>query len=121
MEAMIALLVGPMVGGAIWLMLSAQLLRFLLGLALLSNAVNLAIFALGGLSYAEPPLTAPGAMAPPEGAGAALPQALILTAIVIGFGLFAFALGLALRAAALFGDDDADAMRDAEPREEPRG
>jgi multicomponent Na+:H+ antiporter subunit C len=103
METAIAPLAGLLTAVAVWLMLTGNLLRFLFGLILVSNAVNLAIFAAGRLTWAEPPLAGADALAPVAGAANALPQALILTAIVIGFGLFAFALALTVRAYAVFG------------------
>jgi multicomponent Na+:H+ antiporter subunit C len=118
MEAALAVLSGFVASVAVWLMLTGNLVRFLFGLTLVSNAVNLAIFAGGRLSWAEPPLSAAGSLAPAEGAANALPQALILTAIVISFGLFAFALALTLRAHALLGSVEPDAQ--AEPPDESR-
>lgn len=111
MEAVLALLSGALVAGAVWLVLSGNLLRFLFGLLLMSNAVNLAIFAAGGLTPSTPPLLGEGGVAPAGEMANALPQALLLTAIVIGFGLFAFALSLTLRAFRVFGHLDADRMR----------
>jgi multicomponent Na+:H+ antiporter subunit C len=98
MEIVLAPLCGLMFGVAVWLMLAGDLVRFLLGFAMVSNAVNLAIVAVGRLSWAAPPLVTPGALAPDPGVANALPQALALTAIVIGFGLFAFILALVFRA-----------------------
>jgi multicomponent Na+:H+ antiporter subunit C len=114
-EPALALLVGLMVGLSVWLMLSGHLLRFLFGIGLLSNAVNLAIFAVGRLRYAAPALIGPEAVAPDGAIANALPQALILTAIVISFGLFAFTLAVVYRARGVFGTLEADALRDAEP------
>lgn len=110
MESMLAILAGVLTASAIWLFLTADLVRYLLGLGLLSNAVNLALFAVGGLSYAAPPLLEPGAVSPPAGSANALPQALILTAIVISFGLLAYALALVARAYRVLGTVDADAF-----------
>ena len=117
MEVALAPLVGLLTAVSLWLMLSGDLVRLVFGLALISNAVNLAIFAAGRLTYAAPPLTPEGAAAPPEAVANALPQALILTAIVISFGLFAFVLALVLRAWRTFGTAEADALRAAEPDE----
>ncbi len=117
MEAALALLVGLLMGVAVWLMLTGELIRFLFGLALISNAVNLAIFAAGRLTYGAPPLVPEGAAAPTEAVANALPQALILTAIVISFGLLAFALALVVRARRAFGTTEADRMRAAEPED----
>lgn len=116
METAIAPLAGLLTAVAVWLMLTGNLLRFLFGLILISNAVNLAIFAAGRMDWGEPPLAAADALAPAAGAANALPQALILTAIVIGFGLFAFALALTVRAYAAFGSIESEALagRDAE-------
>ncbi|WP_212523832.1 Na+/H+ antiporter subunit C [Actibacterium sp. MT2.3-13A] len=116
MEALLALTVGALVAAAIYLMLARSLLRFLFGLVLISNAANLLIFTAGRLTGGAPPLIAEGAEVPAGAVANALPQALILTAIVIGFGLFAFALVLVLRAHAALGTLDSDEMRVAEPR-----
>ena len=117
MEVMLSILVGLLVAAAVYLMLAPNLLRFLFGLILISNAANLAIFASGRLDE-KPPLIPEGAYAPVGHVSNALPQALVLTAIVIGFGLFAFALVLAFRAYDSLGTLDTDEMRVAEPRED---
>jgi multicomponent Na+:H+ antiporter subunit C len=119
MEVVLALLVGILVAASVYLMLGRNLLRFVFGLVLLSNAANLTIFASGRLVRANPPLVPDGLSAPPEVVANALPQALILTAIVIGFGLLAFALALMLRAYRTLGTLNSDDMRDAEPLPEP--
>lgn len=116
METLIALLVGALTAAAMYLMLSGNLLRFLFGLILLSNAANLTIFAAGRLTEGAPPLVPIGADAPLVPVANALPQALVLTAIVIGFGLFAFALVLSFRAYDSLGTLEVDEMRVAEPR-----
>jgi len=115
MELVLAGLVGCLVAGGAYLMMSGQLIRFLFGLVLLSNAANLAIFGAGRLTYAAPPFVAKGAKVPAADVANALPQALILTAIVIGFGLLAFALALAFRAWQALGTTEMDAMRACEP------
>ncbi len=117
MEQVVALLVGALTAGAVWLMLSRNVVRFLFGLVLISNAANLVIFAAGRLTLGAPPLIDEGADAPPALVANALPQALVLTAIVIGFGLFAFALALVFRTHSELGTVDSDEMRLAEPRE----
>ena len=106
---------GVLISGAVYLMLSRHLVRFLFGLVLLSNAANLVIFASGRTTLAIPPLVPEGLEAPAVTVANALPQALILTAIVIGFGLLAFAMVLAYRAYRSLGTVDTDAMRIAEP------
>ncbi|MCG8563143.1 MAG: Na+/H+ antiporter subunit C [Hyphomicrobiales bacterium] len=115
METVLALLVGVLVGASVYLMLARNILRFVFGLVLLGNAANLTIFAAGRLTRAEPPLVPEGLAAPPELVANALPQALILTAIVIGFGLLAFALALVFRSYQVTGTLDTDAPRETRP------
>ena len=115
METLLALTIGALVAAAVYLMLARNVLRFIFGLILLSNAANLTIFLSGRLTPAVPPLIEEGADAAAPGVANALPQALVLTAIVIGFGLFAFALMLVFRAYQTMGTLDGDRMRLAEP------
>ncbi len=117
MEALLALTIGAVVAAAVYLMLSGHLLRFIFGLVLISNAANLTIFVAGRLTQGAPPLIAEGADAPAALVANALPQALVLTAIVIGFGLFAFAIVLVFRAWTEVGTLHPDDMTLAEPRE----
>ncbi len=115
METLIALLSGFLVAVSVYLMLSGNLLRLLFGLQLLSNGSNLLIFTAGRLTPAVPPLLGPSGALPEDVMANALPQALLLTAIVIGFGVFAFALALTIRAFNSFGHLDVNRMRCAEP------
>ena len=115
MEAVLAIVIGVLVAASVYLMLDRSMLRFVFGLVLLSNAVNLVIFTAGRLTPISPPLIAPGAVAPEGLVANALPQALVLTAIVIGFGLLAFALALVFRAYQSLGTLQSDALHDAEP------
>ena len=94
MTVLLALVTGFLFAAAIYLMLRRSVLKLALGLSLLANAANLVIFVAAGLTRGEAPLVAEGATAPPPGAADPLPQALILTAIVISFGVLAFALVL---------------------------
>ena len=87
METVLALLTGAMVAGSVFLMLSKNLVRFIFGLVLASNAVNLLIFAAGRLETSRPPLIPQDATHAAVAVANSLPQALILTAIVIGFAL----------------------------------
>lgn len=118
MEPLLAVSVGALVAASVWLMLSGTMLRYLFGLILISNAANLVIFTGGRLTEGAPPLIPAGADAPIGIVANALPQALVLTAIVIGFGLFAFALVLIFRAWTELGTLEHDEMRVAEPRED---
>jgi multicomponent Na+:H+ antiporter subunit C len=114
MEVVLALLAGFLVAAGAYLMMSGKTLPYIFGLTMISNAANLLIFGSGRLTYGAPPLIPQGA---PTIAGAAnaLPQALILTAIVIGFGLLVFALALAYRSYYVLGTTEMDEMRTAEP------
>jgi len=115
MEDVFALLVGLFFTTALYLMLSRHIVRLLLGLVVLGNAVNLLIFTTGRLTRAAPPIIAPDADRLSGLTANPLPQALILTAIVISFSFFAFLLVLSFRAYQDLGTDDTDGMRAAEP------
>jgi multicomponent Na+:H+ antiporter subunit C len=119
-EILVAIMVGFLVAASVYLMLARNVLRFLFGLVLISNAANLIIFASGRLTAEAPPLIPEGVDAPLEDVANALPQALVLTAIVIGFGLFAFALTLVYRTYQNLGTLNSDEMRLAEPEEDDR-
>lgn len=118
MEVPLAILVGAIVAGGLYLILQRNLLRFVFGLILLSGGVNLLIFTAGRPTRGAPPLVPEGAYAPVGTVANALPQALILTAIVIGFGLTAFALVLLLRTYERLGTVETDELprRLADPR-----
>ncbi len=115
METGLAFLIGVLSAASVYMMLRRNLVRLIIGLILLSNAVNLLIFTAGRLTPANPPLIPPGADAPVTPFANPLPQALILTAIVISFGLLAFTLVLVYRAYQELGTMDADDLRTAAP------
>lgn len=117
MEVLWSLVVGVFVAAGIYLLLERHLLRVLFGLILLSSAVNLAILTGGRLTAGLPALIASNATSAPEGAANPLPQALILTAIVIGFGLLIFALLLFYRAYSESDSADVDKMQRSEEDE----
>ena len=114
METVLAVLTGTMVAGSVFLMLGRNLVRFIFGLMLASNAVNLLIFAAGRPNTSLPPLIVQGALQPSAVLANSLPQALILTAIVIGFALLAFIFILFLCAYQQLGTVDTEAMTDSE-------
>lgn len=114
MLLVMAILIGVLYAAGIYLMLRRNIVKLIFGLILLSHAANLLIFTMGGLVRGNPPLAAPGTSAPPPGAADPVPQALVLTAIVIGFALTAFAAVLVKRVFAATGTDDADALRATE-------
>jgi multicomponent Na+:H+ antiporter subunit C len=119
-EPILALLVGLFVAVAIYLMLSRALVRMLLGILILGNAVNLLIFVSGRLTSAVPPIVPRGEMTPVGYFANPLPQALILTAIVIGFAMFSFLIVLAFRAYQEMDADNTDHLRLAEPPGDPK-
>jgi multicomponent Na+:H+ antiporter subunit C len=108
-----------MVAASIYLILDRNLIRFIFGLVLAGNAINLLIFTVGRLSSRRPPIIADPAAAGPEKLANALPQALILTAIVIGFALLSFIFVLFYRAYQKLGTVDPEMMRLAEADTEP--
>lgn len=119
MDHVVAALAGVFLAGGIYLLLSRALIRMLLGLALLGNGVNLVILVSGRLGRVVPPVSPADAYLPLEGAANPLPQALILTAIVLGFAMFTFLLVLTYRAYQSLEADDTDRMRVAEPPGRP--
>ncbi len=94
MNSLIAVLVGVLFGAGIFLMLSRTPVKLIIGLVFLSNAINLLIFDAAGLTRSRPPIIATSEKILLETTADPLPQALILTAIVISFGVLAFALVL---------------------------
>ena len=120
METVLAALVGLLTAAAVYLILSRALVRMLLGIVLLGNAVNLLIFVAGRLTRAIPPIIPVGLKIPVPPFANPLPQALILTAIVIGFAMFAFLVVLAFRAYQEMDADDTEHMRLAEPPDQPQ-
>jgi multicomponent Na+:H+ antiporter subunit C len=112
--AAIALVVFATVTVGVYLALSRDLFRVVLGLAMVGSAANLLLFAAGRLGPTAPAVVPVGETAL-AGAANPLPQALVLTAIVIGFALVCFSLVLMLRLIRDAGTDDALALRDAEP------
>ncbi|CAD7045799.1 MULTISPECIES: Na+/H+ antiporter subunit C [Pseudorhizobium] len=119
MEAIFSILIGVFFGAAVYLMLSKHSVRILLGIAILGNGVNLLLFTAGRLTREVPPIIPGGMDVLPAGAANPLPQALILTAIVISFSFFAFLLVLTYRGYQELGTDNTDEMRLAEPQNEP--
>jgi multicomponent K+:H+ antiporter subunit C len=101
LEALVAIAIGLLAGCGTYLLLRARTFPVLLGLTLLSYAVNLFLFASGGLVVGSAPLVNERVAGFPD----PLPQALVLTAIVIGFGMTALLVVVALRA---IGETDGD-------------
>lgn len=118
METALSITVAVFFAVSIYLMLSKHIIRIVIGVAILSNAVNLLIFTAGRVVREVPPIIPEEARAPLVETANPLPQALILTAIVISFSFFAFLLVLAYRTYQSLGTDDTDEMRLAEPEGE---
>ena len=108
MELVISLAIGIVFGSGIWLILRPRSFQVLSGLMLMSYAVNLFIFIMGRLWVDAPPLTLPGATPDPAKLADPLPQALVLTAIVIGFATTALYLVVMIGSRGLTGTDHVD-------------
>jgi len=119
MDFVLAALVGCFVALGVYLLLSRSLIRMLLGIVILGNGVNLLIFTAGRLTRDVAPIVPDGLEHPVGDIANPLPQALILTAIVIGFAMFSFLLVLAYRAYQSLDADNTDTMRVAEPEDVP--
>lgn len=110
----LAITIGIVVTAGCYLCLSRDFLRIVVGIVLLSAAANLTLLAVGRITSNQPAVIPAGEVVL---AGAnPLPQALVLTAIVIGFMLACFALILAVRLGQASGTDDVDELDAAEPR-----
>ncbi len=110
MDTILPIIAGAIFASGIYLLLRPSLILTIIGIILISNSVNLALFTLGRISTENPPLIAAGSVMPEVPFANPLPQALILTAIVIGFGLLAFALALAYRSYKELGTVDQDQL-----------
>ena len=119
MQSGLVFLVACFFASSIYMLLSRHVIRMLLGVALLGNGVNLLIFTAGRLTRDVPPFIEAGQKVPLAVTANPLPQALVLTAIVISFSLFAFLLVLSYRAYQDLGTDNTGKMRLAEPEASP--
>ena len=108
MEIVIALAIGIVFASGIWLVLRPRTFQVLIGLMLMSYAVNLFIFAMGRLTVDRPPLTPVGTAPDPAALADPVPQALVLTAIVIGFATTALYLVVMIGARGITGTDHVD-------------
>ncbi|MCK2089642.1 Na+/H+ antiporter subunit C [Thauera aromatica] len=111
MEFLVATAIGAMTAAGLYLVLRARTFPVVLGLSLLTYAVNLFLFATGRLAVNRPPVIGAAATAYVD----PLPQALVLTAIVISFGMTAVIVVMALRAYLETGNDHVDLPGDADP------
>jgi len=107
MEILFAIAIGVLSGSGVWLLLRPRTFQVIVGLALLSYAVNLFIFGMGRLAIGKAPIVSLQAV-DPAGLADPVPQALVLTAIVIGFATTALLLVVLLAARGLTGTDHVD-------------
>jgi multicomponent Na+:H+ antiporter subunit C len=110
-ELLLAVVVGWLYATGIYLMLRRSIIKLIFGLSLLGHAANLLIFTSAGLTRGRAPLVPMDGTISAAEIADPLPQALILTAIVISFGVVAFALVLFRRGWQAAGTDDTDALR----------
>jgi len=108
MELILALGIGVLVSSGVWLLLRPRTFQVIIGLSLLSYAVNLFIFGMGRLRVGAPPVLESGSVVDPAHYADPLPQALILTAIVISFATTALFLVVLLASRGLTGTDHVD-------------
>src|SRR6185437_10455109 len=106
MEAILAIAIGALAGSGVWLLLRPRTFQVIIGLTLISYAANLFIFSVGGLRIGADPVL--GAATDPSRYADPLPQALVLTAIVIGFATTALFLVVLLTSRGLAGNDHVD-------------
>ena len=106
MEIMLAVVVGTLFATGTYMLLRRSVVKLIIGLGLLSHGANLLLFTMGALRRGAAPILDSGHPVTDP-----VPQALILTAIVIGFGVSAFVLVLAYRANQATGHDDLDELQ----------
>jgi multicomponent Na+:H+ antiporter subunit C len=110
MELLLAICIGLLYAAGIFLILQRSLVRLIIGLILLGNGANMLIFLLGRITKGKPPIIPEELDVLLDVYADPIPQALILTAIVISFGLQAFAIILVKRAYRVVNTDDLDQM-----------
>ncbi|WP_182865173.1 Na+/H+ antiporter subunit C [Stieleria mannarensis] len=111
MDIALAITVGGLYAAGIYMMMRRSVVKLLIGLGLLSHAANLLIFTAGGIVRGRVPVVPNGQSQPITEIADPLPQALILTAIVISFAVLAFALVLIYRTYQTLGTDDLDQLK----------
>ncbi|MDB5892913.1 MAG: Na+/H+ antiporter subunit [Rhodoferax sp.] len=112
MELWLSLAIGVLTGSGVWLLLRPRTFQVIMGLALLSYAVNLFMFSMGRLSIDREPVLVPGVPLNLMHYDDPIPQALVLTAIVIGFAMTALFLVVMMASRGLSGTDHVDGTDD---------
>ncbi len=107
----LAIAIGALYAAGIYLVLRRSVAKLVFGLAILTTAANLLIFTAARLVRGRPPIVPPDAAAVPAPHADPVAQALILTAIVVGFGAVAFGVALIRRVHHSHGADDFDELR----------
>ena len=118
MHLLMSIVVGGLFAAGVYLMLRRNVTRLVIGLALLGHAVNLLILLSGGLNGGVPPIIPPGSKTLTQPYADPLVQAMVLTAIVIGLAVQAFALVLIRQMVKKSGTADLDAARTSEMEQE---
>lgn len=114
MELVLAIFIGFLFGSAVFCLLRRSIFRLIIGIMLLAHAANLLVFVSAGLTEENPPIIKEENTTLLAGAADPLPQALVLTAIVIGFGVIAFCIALIHRAERAVDSDDMNAFNRTE-------
>ncbi len=114
METLMAILVGSLYAGGFYMIMRRSIVKLIIGLSLLGHAANLLIFLMGQLTRGRPAVVPPGVIKAVEPVSDPVPQALILTAIVIGFAIQAFAVVLIRRVYQVVRTDDLDELQSTE-------
>ena len=114
MELLLALMTGILYASGIYLILRRSLVKLIIGLVLLGNGVNLLLFLMGGLTKGKPPIIPEESKTMLDAYADPVPQALVLTAIVISFGLQSFAIILIKRAYKVIKTDDLDTLNETD-------
>ncbi len=114
MNLLLPVVVGGLVACGFYMMMRRSMIKLVIGLSLLSHAANLAIFTAGDLRRSNAPFIPEGELTLTQPHADPLPQALILTAIVISFGVQAFAIALIVRTFQATQTDDLDELKTTE-------
>lgn len=114
METLLAIVIGLLYAAGVYLLLRRSIVKLILGIMFFSHATNLLIFVAGGLHKGQPQFVNEGINTVSANPTDPLPQALILTAIVIGFGITAFFLALMYRFYQSTGTEDLDELKEGE-------
>ena len=112
MEALLALVIGVLGGAGVWLVLRPRTFQVIMGLALLTYGVNLFIFSMGSLFIDKPPIVMPGVLPDLQHYTDPMPQAVVLTAIVISFATTALFLVVLLASRGLSDTDHVDGTKE---------